>query len=206
MKPNIIIAAVLIFFLTSAMQADFPAQQGKDTQETVLPAPQQNSSAVKKDLVFEYPSAGLTIGLHENRTALRILGDGTMISPPFYQTSRINRALFEWVSTQKQLKKITLEMVVFDDNDLSQLQKLPELEQFSLNGTSLGDQGVGHISKMNSISGIAINYGLITDHSIPYLLQMKKLTYLTINRSRFFPLNGATTLQQGLPETQVQIY
>lgn len=206
MKPKMIVTGVLFFIIANSMKAEIHSQ-GADTQKKKEPSEVIHEETVKeKEVVFNYPSSGLTIGLHENRETLRILGDGTVIAPPFNQTSRISKDVFEWIASQKQIKKIYLEIVFFNENDAAVLEQLPRLEEITLVNTNVGDKTIQYLSKMKSLKGISIKMGNITDQSIFSFAHMTSLKYLVLDRNQFFPLDAISSMKKSLPGANIQVY
>ncbi|QDT96414.1 hypothetical protein [Gimesia aquarii] len=206
MKPKMIAIGILFFIIANSMKAEIYSQ-GADTQKKNEPSEIIHEETVKeKEVVFNFPSSGLIIGLHENREALRILGNGSPIGPPLNQTSRINKNVFEWIASQKQIKKIYLEIVFFNEHDAAVLEQLPHLEEITLVNTNVGDKTIQHLSKMKSLKNVSIKMGNITDRSISIFAHMTNLKYLVLDRNQFFPSDAISSMKKSLPGANIHVY
>ncbi|KAA0132131.1 hypothetical protein FYZ48_28910 [Gimesia chilikensis] len=182
--------------------------QSVDSKKTKKQSGPLGGEEIKKenDVLVKYPSTGLTFSLRQNRETLIINGDGTIFGGPFHETARINRELFEWIGSQKQIKKIYIEMVFFNQNDSAALQQLDNLETIIFLGTNVDDKTIDHLSKIESLKNITIKVGNISDRSVSRFAQMKNLKYLALDQNRFFPIKAASTLKKALPDAQILIY
>jgi hypothetical protein len=165
-----------------------------------------NQNSVEQDLGLDDSGSGIFIGLHQHGTRLILMGDGVSISGSSSRTSRINRELFSWIASQKQLKSIYVEMACFEAEDTALLTSLPALEEIVFVGTNIEDETIQQLASISSLNNITIKWGNITDHSISSFNSMKNLKFLALDRTQFFPLNAAAKLKKTLPDTQLHIF
>ena len=165
-----------------------------------------NQNSAEQELGLDDSGSGIFIGLHQHRTQLILMGDGVSISGSGSRTSRINRELFSWIASQKQLKSIYVEMACFEAEDTALLTSLPALEEIVFVGTNIEDETIQQLASISSLKNITIKWGNITDHSISSFNSMQNLKFLALDRTQFFPLNAAAKLKKTLPDTQLHIF
>jgi hypothetical protein len=78
-------------------------------------------------------------------------------------------------------------MQIRNMKELKMLQKFPNLESVSLNGTNINDNGLQYLIQCPTVTNINLSFTTITDTGIGHLTALKKLEHLRLKETNISP-------------------
>jgi len=137
-----------------------------------------------------------------DENSIAYLKDMPSLETLSWREAKFEQSDFEAIGSLHQLRKLFVYYSNMNDEGLSKLKGMTNLEMLGLSGTEITDAGLAHLASLPKLTYLSIAKTKLTDDGISHLEKMTSLREIELFRTNV-TREGVKSLQSALPGCQI---